>query len=240
MAEVVIINGTPVRAAGVHRTSVARDDGPPLEEIYLTVILRGTIPHRSFQELLKPGTLLFASPGKPPLEATITAASHASSGVGESAAHRHDVTLRETPASAERRAAEAAAAAAAQPEPEPAPPTDEDDDDPDAPLDLSQVGLKASAATMAAALRQLTTPAAAPPAPPPEPPLDPAALAGAEAILVGLRLEALIEALDAAGAVRRSAIDDGFLRLIEDRFVAEATPVIGEAAARRVVRDLLG
>jgi hypothetical protein len=240
MAEVVIINGNPVRAAGVHRISVARDDGPPLEEVYLTVILRGTIPHRSFQELLKPGTLHVAFPGKPPFEATITAASHASTGVGEAAAHRHDVTLRETPASAERRAAEAAAAAAATPpEPEPAPPADEDDD-PDAPLDLSQVGPKASAATMAAALRQFTTPPAAAPAPTPEPPLDPSALAGAEAILVGLRLEALIEALDGTGAVRRSAIDDGFLRLIEERFVAEATPVIGEAAARRVVRDLLG
>ena len=45
-----------------------------------------------------------------------------------------------------------------------------------------------------------------------------------DAVLVGLRLESLVEALDRTGAVRRCQVDDAFLRLIAERFVPEARP----------------
>jgi hypothetical protein len=64
-------------------------------------------------------------------------------------------------------------------------------------------------------------------------------MAGAEAVLVGLRLEALIEQLVAAGVVRRSGVDASFLRLVRERFVREATPVIGQRAAERAAASAL-
>ena len=242
MVDFVKLNGTPVRATGLYRRTVAQPAGAPREEVNLVVILRGRMDNRAFLALLEPGQVRLEFPGGEAFEATVAAASHASSGSSEAAAYRHDVTLHETAASAERRAAARATAAEEVGAAGTAQTTDAGDqaDDADAPLDLGPVG--ASAATWATALRQLTAPRAetpAEPSPPAEEPLAPAELAGVEAVLVGLRLEALIETLDRSGAIRRSAVDDAFLRLIGERFVAEATPVVGEAVAQRVVKDLL-
>ena len=239
MADFVVINGTPIRATSVYRRVLPGEDGPSLEEIELVVILRGGMVNRSFQDLLRAPSVVLQIPDGPTFETTVANANHIDTGGGESAAHRHDVTLRELPASAQRRAAvaaeTAAAAALAAPELE----VEEDEDDgPDAGGGRDVVNLNAPASTWATSLRQLRPAGAEPTAPPP--PLDPAQLAGAEAVLVGLRLEAVIEALDTAGVIRRSTLDDAFLALIADRFVSEAAPVIGDAAARRVVKDLLG
>src|SRR5262249_10634276 len=149
-------------------------------------------------------------------EAEISTAYSTSSGTGEAAAHRHDVVLRETPASAARHAAEQAAQ---QPEPvpeptTPPPPTPQEDEDPHPPAHLSTIKRAGNATVWATALRQMTSPQSSKPGAPPEPPLETPELAGAEAILVGLRLKALIEQLVAAGIVRRSSVDASFQRLV--------------------------
>jgi hypothetical protein len=240
------INDNAVRITSIYQRTVPQEDGPPLREVELVVILRGTMAHRSFLALLASPQIRLDLPEKSgdgwaTFEAEVSTAYSTSSGTGEAAAHRHDVVLRETPASAARHAAEQAAR---QPEPAPAPgtppapPEPEVDEDPYAPLDLSAVEVAAgNAAVWATALRQMTSPQSAKPGAPPEPPLETPELAGAEAILVGLRLEALIEQLVAAGIVRRSSIDASFQRLVHQRFIAEATPVIGPKAAKRVAES---
>lgn len=240
----VKLNGTAVRLSGFHQRIIAQENGPPLQELELVVILRGTMAHRSFLALLGRGQIRIDLPDPSGVWTTydteIEASLHTSSGPGEAAAFRHDVTLRETPEGAARRAAAAPAV------PEPAPPAstdetpaeDEPEEDPDAPADLSTVKVSGNATAWATALRQMTSPGAARPAAP-EPPLETPELAGAEAVLVGLRIEALIEQLVAAGLVRRSAVEASFMRLVQTRFVAEATPVIGEKAAKRAAKSVV-
>lgn len=239
MPERVMINGKPVQAANVYRRSIPRPDGDPLIELEMVVILRGGMAHRAFQALLRPGRIVVATGDGGVIEATVEASQHQATGVGEAAAFRHDLTLRETPGSADRRATALAATAVGTPAA--VEPTVEMADDPTGPADLSSVTVTGSSSTWATALRLLTTPSTPPAAESEsEPPLGPVELTGAEAVLVGLRLEALVMALDAAGVVRRSAIDDAFLALIESRFVNEATPVIGSDAARQAMKGLLG
>ena len=153
------------------------------------------------------------------------------------------MTLRETTASAERRAAERAAQATATAETKPAAVPEAAAEHEAEEDGLDSVRISAPATTWATALRQMTEPRGdalpSEPEPPPKEPLATAELAGVEAVLVGLRVEALIEALERAGVVRPSQIDDAFLRLIEERFVTEATPVVGDAVAQRVVTELL-
>jgi hypothetical protein len=237
------INGTAVRLTSIYQRTVPQDDGPPLREAELVIILRGTMAHRSFLALLASPRLRLDVPepsGWVTFDAEVSTAYSTASGSGEAAAHRHDILLRETAASAERYATEQAAL---QPEPTPAAnttpppePTPEVDEDPFAPLDLSTVRVGGDATVWATALRQMTSPQTSRPSAPPEPPLETPELAGAEAILVGLRLEALIEQLTAAGIVRRSSVDASFQRLVQQRFIAEATPVIGPKAANRAAK----
>lgn len=238
------LNGTPVRVTSVFQRTVEQPDGPPLRELELVVIVRGTMAHRSLLALIAKEPIRVDIPSNThwiTLEATVAAAHHTASGTGEAAAHRHDITLRETQESAERHAAEQAAQAAeavpeagAESEPKPAAGAE----DVDAVADLSEVRVAGDATVWATALRQLQTPPGARSAPT-ESPLTPTELAGVEAVLVGLRLEALIEQLTATGLVRRSAVESNFRRLVQERFVAEATPVVGEHAAKRAMRELL-
>jgi hypothetical protein len=238
------INGNAVRITSIYQRTVPQDDGPSLREAELVVILRGTMAHRSFLALLASPQLRVELPdksgsGSVSFDTEVFTAYSTASGEGEAAAHRHDVVLRETVASADRYAAEQAAlqpepaAASTTPPPEPTP---EIDEDPYAPLDLSGVKVGGNATVWATALRQMTTPQSSRPAAPPEPPLETPELAGAEAVLVGLRLEALIEQLTAVGIIRRSSVDASFQRLVHQRFVAEAAPVIGEKAAKRAAK----
>ena len=69
--------------------------------------------------------------------------------------------------------------------------------------------------------------------------LSPTEVAGVEAVLVGLRLEALIDALDRMEIVPRDDVEQAFVRLVQKRFVAEASLVVGEPVARRAARDIL-
>ncbi|MER3437714.1 MAG: hypothetical protein C4346_09095 [Chloroflexota bacterium] len=253
--EFIRINGTAVRLTGFHQRTVEQVDGPPLRELELVVIVRGTLAHRSLLELMAQNRFVVDLPADTDgaqwttLEATLAGAFHQSTGVGEAAAHRHDIRLRETPESAARHQAATAPSGQAAPG-EGEEPSDEAEGDqqngdaasPDDEMagDVAEVQVPGNPSVWAAALRQLRTQASGRTASPPEPPLTTEELAGAEAVLVGLRLEALLEQLAAAGLIRRSVVESNFQRLVRERFVQEATPVIGESAARRIVRDVTG
>lgn len=254
--EFIRINGTAVRLTGFHQRTVEQVDGPPLRELELVVIVRGTLAHRSLLELIAQNHFVVDLPSGvdgsqwTSFEATLAGAYHQSTGVGEAAAHRHDIRLRETPVSAARHYAATAPAAPAAVEEEAtetaeahgAAPEDEKgaSTGDDAAEDTAEIAVPGNPSVWAAALRQLRAQASGRPASPPEPPLTTEELAGAEAVLVGLRLEALLEQLAAAGLIRRSVVESNFQRLVRERFVQEATPVIGERAAQRIVRDVTG
>lgn len=242
--EFIKLNGSTIRLTGSYLRLVPQDEGgPPLQEFELVIILRGSIDHRTFLSILGRGQIKVDIPDKgdtgwQSFDTEVVSAYSTSSDAGAASAYRHDVVLRETPASAARRAA-------AQPQPAPEPPPaavapsePAPEEDPNAPLDLSTVKVGGNATMWAAALRQMTNPGGKPAAPP-EPPLDTSELAGAEAVLVSLRLEALIEQLAAAGIVRRSSVNASFMRLVHQRFVAEATPVIGAKAAKQAAKSAL-
>src|SRR5215212_8143368 len=110
-ADFIMMNGTAVRLTSFYQRTLPQDDGPALEEIELVILLRGTMAHRSFLTLLTPSQMRVDVPaakgdGFLSYEMEIVTAYSSSSGPGEAAAYRHDVTLCETPASAARRAAE--------------------------------------------------------------------------------------------------------------------------------------
>jgi hypothetical protein len=242
--EFIMINGTAVKLNSFHQRELLQDDGPAMREMELVVLVRGTMANRSFLSMLAPSPLRIdipepIGPGWQTHEMEVVSSFTASSGPGESSAHRHDVTLRETPASAARRAAIQSETPAAATTPAPAqPPEPEIDEDPYAPVDFSAVKVGGNSSAWATALRQMTTPGGFRPDPW-EPPLETPELAGAEAVLVGLRLEALIEQLAAAGVIRRSSVDASFMRLVQTRFINEATPVIGPKAAKQAAKSAL-
>ncbi|MBA3338062.1 MAG: hypothetical protein H0T49_10920 [Chloroflexia bacterium] len=237
MANFLKLNGVDIQPANLFRRTVTPPGAPAYEEIELGMILRGSMANRQFLELIKTPEIHVGISPDLALVMTIVAKSSASSGSSEAAAYRHDLTLRETGASAAHRAAKAPPPGSdVADEAEPDEP--EELEDPDAPVDYSTVKIGGSATVWASAIRQIKQPALSEAAA--EPPLQPVELAGIEAVLVGLRLEGLIDALDRAGTLRRSTVDDIFLALINERFVAEATPVVGEQVAKRAVKSILG
>lgn len=228
MTEFVKINGQAIRVTRFYRRTVTPEpSGTPVVEIELVVMLRGRTVQRAFQELLRQPAFHVEIPDEDSLMMGLDSASMLTSGTGEAAAHRYDVTFRETEASAARRAPDDAGPGE-QPSPA-AKPADEAEVAPEREIDWDE-----ASAAWAKALRDKSA-AAASPAPPAEP-LTPAELAGAEAVLVGLRLDALITTLEQASIVQRDTIDTAFVALVAERFVAEASPVIGEDAARRAAR----
>jgi hypothetical protein len=245
MSDFAKLNGTAVRTTGTYHRVIEQEDGPELAELELVVIVRGSMANRSLKQLLSQEPIHVDVPKgskSEQFEAALENVQVASSGSGESAAFRYDLTLRETPASAARRAAEQAAnpapaPVAAAPAPVRRP---EIEDDPGEPLDLSKVKVGGDSTVWATALKQLQTPQGSRPAAPPEPPLTPIELAGIEAILVNLRLDAMIDLLEVKGLLARADVEGHFRKLVGQRFVAEATPVVGEKAAKRAEKDLLG
>lgn len=244
MPDFMKLNGTAVRTTGMYRRAIDQPGGPPLAELELVVIIRGSMANRSLKQLLSHEPVQIDLPKGEEWErfvANIQDVQVASSGTGESAAYRYDLTLRETPESAAKRALETVAN-------EPAVSktahivreTEPYDDDPTGPLDLSGVQVSGDTAVWATALKQLKTPHGARPEAPPEPPLTPVELAGIEAVLTNLRLDAMIDLLEIRGIMQRADIEAHFTKLVTDRFVTEATPVVGEKAAKRAQKDLLG
>jgi hypothetical protein len=246
MSDFTKLNGTAVRTTGTYHRVIEQGSGPPLAEVELVVIIRGSMANRALKQLLaqEPVHVEVAKGSQTEVFfASLENVQVASSGSGESAAYRYDLTLRETPKSATRRAAERAAhhepvmtvASIIAP-----PPLQElDDDDSSAPLDFSRVTVAADSTVWATALKQLKSPQGARVAAP-EPPLEPVELAGIEAILTNLRVDAMIDLFETKGLLTRDEVEGHFLKLVQNRFVAEATPVVGEKAAKRAARDLLG
>lgn len=242
MTEFITINGQAVRVTRFYRRTVnSEPDGVPVDEIELVVMLRGRTVQRAFQELLRRPMFHVEVPDEDVLEMSLGSASLQTSGTGEAAAHRYDVTFRETTESAARRKPASVARPA---EPASAPPANEpeDADDADEVQDASagesEIDWNAASAAWAAALQQRSSEASEPRAPQ-EARLSVTELAGVEAVLVGLRLEALIDALEGAGVVQRRVVEEGFMALVADRFVTEATPVVGADAAQRAAKAVL-
>ncbi len=241
ITESVRINNQIVRVKSFHRRPTPPVAGHAAgDEIEIVVMLRGRGERRDFETLLRSPKITLAIPDSDTLDVAVASAGVSSSGSGEKDAHRFDVTFRESDQSAARRVADGAPVpppGAAAPVSTIARYLDTGSDEDDAAIDDGSTSdLGGSSVVWATALRQLSQDTQAVAAPPPvERTFTPTELAGIEAILVGLRLEALIAELDRANLIRRGVIDDGFLALVQSRFVAEATPVIGEEAARAAV-----
>lgn len=254
MSEHIRLNGSPVATSGGIRRSIVAVNEHQLARLDFALIVRGKMARRSLVELLSREPVQVDVPtsqGWDSFQATIADVLTQSTGTGESAAHRFDVSLRETRESSMRRANATATADAAR-EREAAQsaaaaerPADDlgaadstavaDKGLPDGPIDLSSVTTHGDGAVLQAALRQLRPPSA--PAPAPEPPLSTLELAGIEAVLVSLRVEAVIDQLVAQGLVRRSLVEASFQHLVNEHFVKEATPIVGATVAERVLRE---
>jgi hypothetical protein len=247
MSDFTKLNGTAVRTTGTYHRVIEQPGGPQLAEVELVVIIRGSMANRSLKQLLTQEPIHVEIPKGSQTEiffASLENVQVASSGSGESAVYRYDLVLRETPESAARRATERAAnpvpVAVAAPVRVREPKYPEQDDDPSALLDLSRVKVSGDSNVWATALKQLKEPQRGHVAAPPEPPLGPIELSGIEAILVSLRVDAMIDLLELKGLLSRDDVEGQFMKLVQSRFVAEATPVVGDKVAKRAERDLLG
>jgi hypothetical protein len=245
MIDFVKINGVAVRTSAFHTRTQDERNGLSRDYIAASVIVRGAMQHRSLSELLAQQPMRLEIPNGATmtvLEVEVIDANHVSTGTGESAAFRHDIQFRETDVSATRRTGLAAAERAARARVEEVTRSRQslaqEEEPPDDRLDRSWDKLSTDQAMWASALKQMKDPEALKPVVQ-EPPLTAAELGGIEAVLVGLRLEALIVALEEAGLVRREDIDDLFHQLVMERFINEASPVVGEKAARRASREVI-
>jgi hypothetical protein len=245
MIDFIKLNGVAVRTSAFHRRTEKEANGLNRDYIAASVIVRGAMQHRSLSQLLTQQPMKLEIPNgavMTHLEVEVFNATHVSTGVGETAAFRHDIQFRETDASATQRTAIAVAEMAARKQREEAArarrPSVVEEEPQDDRLDSSWGKLSTDQSTWMNALKQMKDPEAMRPVVP-EPPLTAAELGGIEAVLVGLRLEALITALEEAGVVQRGDIDDLFHQLVMERFINEAAPVVGEKAARRASREVI-
>jgi hypothetical protein len=245
MADFIKLNGTAVRTTGLYQRSIPQADGPSLDEVELVIIVRGSMANRSLKQLLSTEIIHVDLPvgaKTVSFDSTIENVQVGSSGAGEAAAYRFDLTLRETPQSAALRASEPAEHVDEAPKaagPSKYAQAEMVDENPNAPLDLSQIKVSSDSAVWATALKQLTTPKNLPPSAFLEPPLSALEQACVDAKLMNLRMEALIDQLEAAGRVRRIDVDISYLQLVAERFANEVTPLVGEKVAKRVEREVL-
>jgi len=245
MIDFVKINGVAVRTSAFHRRTEKEANGLNRDYIAASVIVRGAMQHRSLSQLLTQQPMHLEIPNGSQmiyLEVEVFNATHVSTGVGETAAYRHDIQFRETDASATQRTAISVAEMAARKQREELQrarrPAVAEEEPPDDKLESSWNKISSDQSTWMNAIKQMKDPEALRPVVP-EPPLTPAELAGIEAVLVGLRLEALITALEEAGIVQRANIDEISHQLVTERFINEAAPVVGETAPRRASREVI-
>lgn len=234
--DVIHINGLPIRLQGCFDRVVQDASGQTVAEKEVAIIIRGGMANKQFIQLISKDKVRLDfedGPRSVSMIARIMNHSAVVSGEGEGAINRHDLTFREDPESYQRRMAERAAeapiavAAPVRKTSAPAAPVIED---------ISQVTIGTSVSQWGDALRQLKSDAPRPRVT--EMPLTQIELTAVDSVLTNLRIDALIEQLDAAGIVRREAVDERFRALIESRFVAEAIPLVGEAIARRALREM--
>ena len=249
MSHRITIHGLPVQAQSFFKRDLPGDGESTLLEIEVTVMLQGRKANRDFIQLTTQEPLRFGLPitgGELVLFGMVANHQSINSGSGEGAMYRHDLTVREVPESAARRTAQAAAALAAaeaeRPTPTPVAAAPAEDPEDDGPATLGGepqlLSVASSASGWGTSIAQMRNPTSR--ATLQDEPLAFSEMAGIEAVLVNLRVDALIEQLRAAGLVRAEAVDHSFQRLIRDRFLRDPTPVVGEHAARRAARQLTG
>lgn len=246
MAEFLKLNGTPVRTTGLYQRQVPQVDGPDLAELELVIIVRGTMANRSLKQLLSTEHVrvdLTNGNHTENFDSLIESVAVNSSGTGEAAAHRFDLTLRETPDSAMARADYDWAEKRAIPKERTGPArysaVTPIDDSPDEPLDFSKVSVGGDSSVWATALKQMTTPKNLPPEAFPDAPFSPLEQASVDSKLLMLKMEALIDQLEVAGRVRRVDVDIAYLTLVAERFVNDVKPFVGEEVANRAAREVL-
>lgn len=231
------INGVPVRIHGHFEREVTDVSGARVAELEVVVMIRGRIPNKQFIQLISQDHVRLDVDD---VGTTVTwftrIGNHTAvgSGSGEGTVYRHDILFRETPESYKRRADERAAAQAAMPAPEPVrrPAVPE----PEAPGEISDVLANADPSGWGEAIRQLKT--GGQPRPSVwEEPMTVTELTAIESVLTNLRIDALIDQLEAAGVLRRGSVDERFRILVEQRFVSEAIPLVGEKIARRAANE---
>ena len=234
--EVLQINGVPVRIHADFDREVKDESGRTISEMEVAIMLRGRMPNKQFIQLITKDTArLDFQDGARMVTMFTRIVNHTSvaSGDGEGTVYRHDITFRELPDSWQRRKAERAAEAPAAVE---APVARKVSSPPaEAIEDISQVTIGTSVAQWGDAIRQLQTDVPRPRVT--EEPMSQMELMAVESVLTNLRIDALLDQLDAAGVIRRSAVDDRFRVLVTQRFVAEAIPLVGEKVARRAARE---
>jgi len=239
--EQILINGVPTRIHGSFERTVQDEAGQTVAEMEAVVIVRGRLPNKQFlQQISRETVQLDYQDGQTPVMMVTRVVNHTAvaSGDGESTVFRHDITFRELPESYRRRMAEQASKAAAKElvAPRPSPRVAAQEREPVG--DISDVEIGADSSVWAEAIMQLKGNAPRPKAP--EEPLTLPEMAGIETVLLNLRIEALIQLLEATGFIPRGAVDARFRELLDERFIAEATQIVGEKIARRAMSREVG
>ena len=234
--DILQINGVPVRVHSTYDREVADRNGQMVAEMEVSIMLRGRMPNNQFIMLTSTDAarLDFADgPRSVTMFTRIVNRTSVASGEGEGAMYRHDLTFRELPESWQRRQVERAAEAPAVTE---APVVRKTAPPAPAPIeDISQVKIGTSVAQWGDAIRQLKSDVPRPRVA--EEPMSQAELTAVETVLTNLRIDALLDQLEAAGVMRRGPVDERFRVLVTQRFVAEAIPLVGEKVARRAARE---
>ena len=232
------INGAPVRIHGSYDREVQDDSGQTVAEMEVVVIIRGRLPNKQFMQQISLNQVrLDYEEGQSSIAMMTHVVNHSAvaSGDGEGTVYRHDITFREFPESYQRRAAERAAKTVIEAEPPRRALRDLARTD-DSVQEISDVRTAADPSVWAEAIMQLKGNAPRPKAP--EEPMTVAELGAIETVLTNLRMEALIQQLEARGVLPRGAVDATFRALLEKRFVIDATPLVGERVAQRAAREL--
>jgi len=235
--EQVQINGVPIRIHGSYDREVQDESGQPVAEMEVVVIIRGRMPNKQFMQLISREQIrLDYEEGRTAIMMMTRVVNHSAvaSGSGEATVYRHDILFQEFPESFQRRQAEREAAKPAVEAPRPSPRAAIREQE--SLQEISQVTTETDPSSWGDAIRQLKGTAPRPRAY--EEPLTTLELAAIETVLINLRMEALIQQLEAAGLIPPGAVDAGFHELLAERFLAEAIPLVGERAAQKAAREM--
>jgi hypothetical protein len=233
----VQINGVPVVIHGSYDREVQTESDQPVAEMEVVVIIRGRMANKQFMQLIsREQVRLDYDEGQTPVMMMTRVVKHSAvaSGSGESMVYRHDILFQEFPESFERRRAERAAAQPVVETPRPSPRVEVGESD--SAGGETRVTMATDPSSWGDAIKQLRSNTPRPRAY--EEPLTVLELAAIETVLINLRMEALIQQLEEAGMLQQGAVDACFRDLLGERFLAEATPLVGERAAQQAAREM--
>jgi hypothetical protein len=231
------INGVPVSIHGSYEREVQNDAGQAVAEMEVVIIVRGRLPNKQFMQLLNQEQVrLDFEDGSTQVTMMTRVANHSAvaSGSGEYTVYRHDIQFQEFPDSFQRRQAERAAAAPAVEAPRrvsrPAVVEEEQVEE------IAEVMAASGIAAWGDAIKQLKHPAPRPQVQ--EEPLTLPEMSAIETVLTNLRIDALVQLLEGTGMIPSGAVEATFRDLLRERFVAEATPLVGVQVAERAAREI--